>query len=158
MIKSQSLHFFRAFQVNSKLQILAEQGRNPFTFSGHFKLKTSLHSTYLPAVAIPSLFQGISRKPCLSPLKPHVVAIPSLFQGISSGSLQAGVKPTAVAIPSLFQGISRGRTLLFSIYTQNRNPFTFSGHFKEELISTLKQIICESQSLHFFRAFQVKNE
>ncbi len=83
-------------------------------------------------VAIPSLFQGISRlKEVQDGINIRGVAIPSLFQGISripENYIKQAVYQ--VAIPSLFQGISR-------------------------LLGHLDGVpIIRSQSLHFFRAFQ----
>jgi len=109
-------------------------GRNPFTFSGHFKSSIIEDAEDGYYVAIPSLFQGISS---LLERQQHYstgVAIPSLFQGISRNNQLFGFPLDfrsqslhffrafqaeeviyqlligTVAIPSLFQGISRAPT------------------------------------------------
>ena len=70
--ESQSLHFFRAFQesvigITSSSPLRAS--RNPFTFLGHFKFQHLSLTSCKMSVAIPSLFQGISRAPTYNSLK-----------------------------------------------------------------------------------------
>ncbi len=58
---SQSLHFFRAFQLYASLQAkFLVLSRNPFNFSGHFNKKGKRGKEKRGKVAIPSTFQGIS--------------------------------------------------------------------------------------------------
>ncbi len=85
------------------------------------------------------------------------VAIPSTFQGVSrkkKSDLFPGF-PDPVAIPSTFQGVSSIK--IFgdkNIDNIRRNPFHFSGRFKKEYNKPVRLVPRVSQSLPLFRAFQ----
>ena len=113
--KSQSLHFFRAFQEKD-LSLLM-----PYPMMG---------------VAIPSLFQGISSsqdRPKESSGKTQSQSLHFFraFQGFLTDKLTESLRDL-VAIPSLFQGISSPFKICKSWVYCCRNPFTFSGHFKSK--------------------------
>ena len=111
------------------------RSRNPFTFSGHFKLEKDHLIRTCNVCRNPFTFSGHFK--CSSSCKSlcqDQVAIPSLFQGISSGVL-AALQVPVVRSQSLhfFRAFQARKSHARNTY-QSRNPFTFSGHFKERLL------------------------
>ena len=181
---SQSLHFFRAFQaLKTALKRVAERhSRNPFTFSGHFKLFVGRQKMHL-FCRNPFTFSGHFKDSSIV-LYPVdiIVAIPSLFQGISS-LLESDRQVSREASQSLhffraFQVIPAWKVKrsfdvsqslhFFRAFQEGRLTATFKRTIKGVAIPSLFQGIssrrekCQmqnqvSQSLHFFRAFQVSS-
>ena len=137
---SQSLLFFRAFQLEAKAKRLRCKSRR---------------------VAIPSFIQGISTlyHPSLCLLTYDIVAIPSFIQGISTvidndlGDMYY-IKSQSLL---LFRAFQQGGEVVITSPSQDvAIPSFIQGISTDFLYEREKEIFEGSQSLLLFRAFQLK--
>ena len=154
-----SLQLFRAFQADDFLSdnVIRHLVAIPSTFQG-ISSRADLVSRYLEQeVAIPSTFQGISSTQekqirSHSRNKSQSLQLFRAFQALKKNKYEA-IHETS-RNPFNFSGHFKEQQLEISEKDVSRNPFNFSGHFKALKIKG-EQFLCVSQSLQLFRAFQV---
>ena len=135
-IVSQSLHFFRAFQVVMVRKVTLKKSQSLHFFRAFQGINESLLGGWFVGLVLSQslhffrAFQARGRVQCQCSTQ---VAIPSLFQGISS--LENGYDIDSVKYsrnPFTFSGHFKDQAFWGTQSKQySRNPFTFSGHFKK---------------------------